>query len=292
MRDASENRREAERLLAKLIERSREVPIVVEGEKDRRALRAIGVSGEIIKINQGISLMRLAENIAAYHNEVVILTDWDRKGDELAYELSRLFDAVGLKYDLSFRDGLVELVRQEVKDVESLDSYFAKSDEESSELSEYSEGPLAIYLAGDLDNFGESMRANGLPEYAPNDFTSYLSRSIESAMRDLHASIVTGYNPKRGTEQFMLQFSDASKENAGEVVNFAKELRGGLRALSEEKGIKVTISLAITKEPYVNFRAKEGKDGHFTSSGFEKLICWRRLNKLKTRGGDELEVLF
>ncbi|MHA1208697.1 MAG: toprim domain-containing protein, partial [Candidatus Freyarchaeota archaeon] len=62
------------------------VPIVVEGYKDERSLRALGISGPILKLS-GKNLLEIAERLQRF-DDFLILTDFDRKGQELT---SRLF---------------------------------------------------------------------------------------------------------------------------------------------------------------------------------------------------------
>jgi 5S rRNA maturation endonuclease (ribonuclease M5) len=65
------------------------VPILVEGMKDEQALRELGVKGRIIKtMTQGKKTFELAEKLASYKS-VIVLTDFDREGEELAQEITR-----------------------------------------------------------------------------------------------------------------------------------------------------------------------------------------------------------
>ena len=75
------------RVLEDLIERNRTTPVVVEGERDRRALEALGVRGEIRVVNRGTSLFRLCEELGREGRGAIILTDWDARGGRLARQL-------------------------------------------------------------------------------------------------------------------------------------------------------------------------------------------------------------
>ncbi len=72
-----------------LIEKNKKIPVVVEGEKDLRALRKLGVKGKIITLNQGLSLTDFSDKIAKDNEEIIILTDWDRKGGHLCYVIKK-----------------------------------------------------------------------------------------------------------------------------------------------------------------------------------------------------------
>jgi dTMP kinase len=108
-------------ILEDLVERNRTAPIIVEGERDVRALRALGVVGEIRPINRGSTLFRLCEDIARDHREAVILTDWDVRGGRLARQLRDGLAANAVRYDDDIRARLAKACRKEISDVESLD---------------------------------------------------------------------------------------------------------------------------------------------------------------------------
>ena len=109
-----------ERVLDELLEKNRTVPVIVEGEWDRRALRSLGVSGDIRVVNTGGTLLSLAESIAREHREAVILTDWDVRGGRIARQLRDVLEACGVRYDDDIRARLAVLCRKDIKDVESL----------------------------------------------------------------------------------------------------------------------------------------------------------------------------
>lgn len=96
--------------------------ILVEGRRDREALVSLGIQGEIIMTSQR-PLFNLAETLALDKREVVILTDWDARGDEVATQAEAFMKADGLKPDTVLRKALKVLVRKEIKDVESLYMY-------------------------------------------------------------------------------------------------------------------------------------------------------------------------
>src|SRR3989304_2190027 len=52
------------RALEDLSERNRTAPVIVEGERDRKALEALGIRGDIRVVNRGTSLFRLCEDLA------------------------------------------------------------------------------------------------------------------------------------------------------------------------------------------------------------------------------------
>ncbi len=99
--------------------------IVVEGKNDVSALRNLGISGTI-KSPSGQSLLHFADMLAYGHNSVIILTDWDHKGDELSSRLATYLQLHGTTTDTALRARLKKLVRKDIKDVQGLDTYLLK----------------------------------------------------------------------------------------------------------------------------------------------------------------------
>jgi 5S rRNA maturation endonuclease (ribonuclease M5) len=99
--------------------------IIVEGMRDERALRALGVSGPVIMASCRPAL-ELAEDTARKYKEIVVLTDWDLKGDEMALKIEQHLRSSGVRADMEIRSKLKKLVRKEIKDVESLSLYVGR----------------------------------------------------------------------------------------------------------------------------------------------------------------------
>ena len=89
--------------LSELIEENKSRPVIVEGEKDVDALRRLGLTGEIITLNSGITLIDFCDKIAEKYNEVIILTDWDRKGGFLHRTIERNLEG-RVKVNTYFRE--------------------------------------------------------------------------------------------------------------------------------------------------------------------------------------------
>jgi 5S rRNA maturation endonuclease (ribonuclease M5) len=99
--------------------------LIVEGMRDERALRALGVSGPVIMASRRPAL-ELAEDTARKYKEIVVLTDWDLKGDEMALKIEQHLRSSGVRADMEIRSKLKKLVRKEIKDVESLSLYVGR----------------------------------------------------------------------------------------------------------------------------------------------------------------------
>ncbi|MFQ6128365.1 MAG: toprim domain-containing protein [Thermoplasmata archaeon] len=114
------------KLIARLKEENDRYPVIVEGRKDEKALRRIGLFGIILRLDQGDSIFNLCEALREDHEKVLILTDWDRRGGRLARALREGLKANGISYDDDFRRQIAFLVRKEVKDVEGLPKLLSK----------------------------------------------------------------------------------------------------------------------------------------------------------------------
>ena len=78
-----------EKAIGDLREINRDVPVVVEGEKDKTALRKLGLEGTIIVIQRGKRISALCDFIAENYKDIIILTDWDRKGWQLYRKMEK-----------------------------------------------------------------------------------------------------------------------------------------------------------------------------------------------------------
>lgn len=99
--------------------------VLVEGRRDREALERLGVTGEIVMTSQQ-SLLNLSERLARSKKDIIILTDWDERGEEVALQIRRFMEADGARPDDSIRYFLRDLLKKEIKDVESLHSFVEK----------------------------------------------------------------------------------------------------------------------------------------------------------------------
>ncbi|MCK5259245.1 MAG: hypothetical protein KAJ69_06960 [Thermoplasmatales archaeon] len=78
-----------EKIIDELGEENRSIPIIVEGKKDIEALRKLDISGSIISVNAGVTLIDFCDKIAQEHTDIIILTDWDRKGGYLCRTIKK-----------------------------------------------------------------------------------------------------------------------------------------------------------------------------------------------------------
>ena len=87
--DYKKSLEEIEKALIELREENKKKPVIVEGEKDIEALKKLGVTGIIISLNSGSSLIDFCDKIAREYKDIIILTDWDKKGGFLCSTIRR-----------------------------------------------------------------------------------------------------------------------------------------------------------------------------------------------------------
>ncbi len=119
-----EDQERAERLrevIDALCEINNHVPVIVEGKKDAQALRKLGLAGEIIALHSGKGLYEFAEEIAERFPAVVLLLDWDQKGDALFRSLTGNLPTHWEEFS-AFRELLRMLCQKDIKDIESIPS--------------------------------------------------------------------------------------------------------------------------------------------------------------------------
>lgn len=119
---------ELEDLLQEMKQSSEEgIPILVEGKNDVNSLRELGIEGPIHEIPQGgKTVLHSLEELSEY-DEVIVLTDFDRRGEELNVFCERQLRKLGTEVISDFREKLRMLVGKVVKDIEGL-STFVKSE--------------------------------------------------------------------------------------------------------------------------------------------------------------------
>ena len=104
-------------------------PVLVEGVKDERALRTLGFSGVIEKVNRGWDRSRLVaylhdtygtRNIVDGGPPLILLMDWDRTGGRLQTGFRDRLMALDVPVDEALRRILLKVMKPEGRTVESL----------------------------------------------------------------------------------------------------------------------------------------------------------------------------
>lgn len=108
-----------------LYEINKKIPVIVEGKKDAVALRKLGLIGEIITLHSGNNLYEFSENISERFNRVIILLDWDSKGESLNKALNTHLKGLWEEYS-GFREILQILCQKDIKDIEGIPKLLKK----------------------------------------------------------------------------------------------------------------------------------------------------------------------
>jgi len=106
-------------IIEALHEINKNVPIIVEGSRDVSALRKLGLIGKIIALHRGKSLYDFCSDIAEKFQKVIILLDWDRKGERLNKALSLYLNGHWEEFS-SFRDLFKVHCQKEIRDIEGI----------------------------------------------------------------------------------------------------------------------------------------------------------------------------
>lgn len=114
---------ELEKLLGRLKAANLESPALVEGDRDVAALKLLGLNGEILKLNQGQSLVQRTDELSHTYRKVILLTDWDDKGVQLHDRLRGLLEDVQVESDDFFWSRLKKLVGGGSRTVEDIPAF-------------------------------------------------------------------------------------------------------------------------------------------------------------------------
>lgn len=107
-------------LVESLIEENENTPIIVEGKRDEIALRKIGLKGEILRLNLGMTLTSFCEFIINNYSRVILLLDWDRKGNELSILLEKILVSNGIVCEIKHREEIQAIVGNSIRSVEEI----------------------------------------------------------------------------------------------------------------------------------------------------------------------------
>jgi len=104
-------------------------PIIVEGQRDKRALESLGFVGPIEMLNRGWTIERVVaylyetygtRNNSVGGSSVCLLMDWDRTGGRLQRKLAILLEGFDMMVDQEIRVVLQKNLKPETRVLESL----------------------------------------------------------------------------------------------------------------------------------------------------------------------------
>jgi 5S rRNA maturation endonuclease (ribonuclease M5) len=94
-------------------------PTVVEGDSDKEALKKLGLE-DIVPLN-GKPLFKVASSLAKRTDRVLVLTDFDKEGNEIARKLNSWFTSFGTVPQSKLRGKIKKTVtRDGVSQIENL----------------------------------------------------------------------------------------------------------------------------------------------------------------------------
>lgn len=105
--------------------------VVVEGERDRRSLRRLGLSGSVVLVHRGRTISETAHHLTATARRVIVLTDWDTEGGHLAQRLKEFLGSGRPGADFDYRRRLARVLRGELVHVEGLYGWAARTSEKT-----------------------------------------------------------------------------------------------------------------------------------------------------------------
>ena len=97
--------------------------ILVEGKRDEIALRNLGFTGPIEKLNRGWTVDRVVVYIVETYGECMVLMDWDRTGGRLQRKLMDLMIGLDIKPSDELRRALSKAMKPDTMCVEALPSF-------------------------------------------------------------------------------------------------------------------------------------------------------------------------
>lgn len=112
-----------------LNEANKHLPIIVEGKRDVQALRDLGLSGSIITLHNGKSLYDFCMDISERFKEVILLLDWDEKGEELNRELTENLRGHCEEFS-QLRELLKLLCQKEITEIEGIPKLLKRLEDE------------------------------------------------------------------------------------------------------------------------------------------------------------------
>ncbi|MGB6680830.1 MAG: toprim domain-containing protein [Candidatus Bathyarchaeia archaeon] len=121
-----------EKTLKRIVSSSRDgIPIIVEGRRDKEALRRLKIPGIVICLkSSGNGFYDFTANLAD-KREVIVLTDFDKEGTRLAAKLIDELTHMKVKVNVAIWKKLKALCRPEVRAIEELDGLVENLREES-----------------------------------------------------------------------------------------------------------------------------------------------------------------
>ncbi len=98
--------------------------VVVEGARDKEALKEMGITKEIAMYSSGFSYVELVDYLRSRHKCVAILTDFDRAGKRFNKKLRAGLEHEDVKVERMYREKIGRILGfRGMKCIESINSF-------------------------------------------------------------------------------------------------------------------------------------------------------------------------
>ena len=102
--------------------------VLVEGRRDEVALRALGFTGPIEKLNRGWPVEKIIAYIDEKYESCILLMDWDRTGGRLQKKIVESMAGLEINVSDELRQVLSKAMKPDTRCVEDLTSFLGQDD--------------------------------------------------------------------------------------------------------------------------------------------------------------------
>ena len=102
--------------------------VLVEGRRDEIALRALGFTGPIEKLNRGWPVEKIIAYIDEKYESCILLMDWDRTGGRLQKKIVESMTGLEINVSDELRRVLSKAMKPDTRCVEDLTSFLGQDD--------------------------------------------------------------------------------------------------------------------------------------------------------------------
>jgi|TARA_B100000035_G_scaffold291387_1_gene279218 5S rRNA maturation endonuclease (ribonuclease M5) len=102
--------------------------VLVEGRRDEIALRALGFTGPIEKLNRGWPVEKIIAYIDEKYESCILLMDWDRTGGRLQKKIVESMTGLEINVSDELRQVLSKAMKPDTRCVEDLTSFLGQDD--------------------------------------------------------------------------------------------------------------------------------------------------------------------
>lgn len=97
----------------------------MEGQRDERALRQLGMKGPIYQVQSSGSLLEVCERVAEEHKEVLLFLDLDKEGKRITKTVKKYLTDKGVKVDTKLQKKIMRTL--ETRETENLSRRYDKA---------------------------------------------------------------------------------------------------------------------------------------------------------------------